>query len=175
MNTTKNTSNSSNSLDKLLGLLSEKLTLADVLSAKLLAQISGKIAEKRLELNMNQTEFAQYMGVTQGMISKWECSDYNFTIKTLAKIAEKLNLNLDLTFDNNVSKNQITVYQSNDYVFAECSCGSYISDVPIQKANKDTAYKSFIDSWKTRINDIIFDNTVFDSTVFNNINILVEK
>jgi transcriptional regulator with XRE-family HTH domain len=109
----------SGNLDRLLELVSEKLSPADILSAKLLAQISGKIAEKRLELNMNQTEFAQYMGVTQGMISKWEGSDYNFTIKTLAKIAEKLDLNLDVTFEDNPNKNQITAYQSKDYKVAQ--------------------------------------------------------
>ncbi len=34
------------------------------------------------------------MGVTQGMVSKWESRDYNFTIRSLNEICEKLGLNL---------------------------------------------------------------------------------
>ena len=63
-----------------------------------LAKISAKIELARLDLGMTQKEFAEYMGVTQGMISKWESREYNFTIKSLNEICEKLNLqcNVDI-------------------------------------------------------------------------------
>ncbi len=41
---------------------------------------------------MTQKEFAEFMGVTQGMVSKWESREYNFTIKSLNEICEKLGL-----------------------------------------------------------------------------------
>lgn len=59
---------------------------------KLLAKISGKIQLKRIELNMDQKSFAKYMGVSQGLVSRWESGTYNFTISTLVSICEKLSL-----------------------------------------------------------------------------------
>ena len=61
-----------------------------------LAKISAKIERRRLELNMTQKEFAAYMNVSQGMVSRWESREYNFTIKTLNEICQKLNLHLQL-------------------------------------------------------------------------------
>lgn len=61
-----------------------------------LAKISGQIERCRIEMHMSQKEFAICMGVSQGMVSKWESRDYNFTIKTLNEICEKLNLTLSV-------------------------------------------------------------------------------
>lgn len=54
------------------------------------AGISVEIEMARMNLGMNQKEFAKFMGVSQGMISKWESGDYNFTIEALARIGSKL-------------------------------------------------------------------------------------
>lgn len=43
---------------------------------------------------MTQKEFAKHIKVSQGMISKWEGGDYNFSIKSLAEFAEKLDMEL---------------------------------------------------------------------------------
>lgn len=45
---------------------------------------------------MTQEEFAQYLGVSQGMVSRWENRDYNFTVKSLNDICRKLNLSLTI-------------------------------------------------------------------------------
>lgn len=45
---------------------------------------------------MTQEEFAQYLGVSQGMVSRWENRDYNFTVKSLNDICQKLNLSLTI-------------------------------------------------------------------------------
>ena len=47
---------------------------------------------------MTQKAFAEFMGVTQAMVSKWESADYNFTIETIAQISEKLNFTFDIEF-----------------------------------------------------------------------------
>ena len=57
-----------------------------------LAQISAKIERRRIEMGMTQKEFADYMGVSQGMISKWESREYNFTIKSLNDICDRIGL-----------------------------------------------------------------------------------
>lgn len=61
-----------------------------------LAKISAKIEKCRQEMNMTQKEFAEYMDVSQGMVSKWESREYNFTIKSLNEICEKLQLCVSL-------------------------------------------------------------------------------
>ena len=72
--------------------LTDGIAEAEAKSIIELAKISAKIERRRLELNMTQKEFAAYMNVSQGMVSRWESREYNFTIKTL-----NLHLQLDLT------------------------------------------------------------------------------
>ena len=58
---------------------------------------------------MTQKEFADYMGVTQGMVSKWESREYNFTIKSLNEICQKLGLSLSMTMERSCSKNDYKI------------------------------------------------------------------
>ena len=73
------------------------ISLAEAHYNKLTAKISANILKTRVNMGMNQVQFAKYMNVSQGMVSKWESGDYNFTIKSLCEIGEKLNLDLDIT------------------------------------------------------------------------------
>lgn len=57
-----------------------------------LVLVSSAIVHKRKELGLNQAEFARKMGVSQGMVSKWESGEYNFTLNTLNEICSKLDL-----------------------------------------------------------------------------------
>ena len=59
---------------------------------KILSIISAQIQLKRIEMNLDQKQFAKLLGVTQGMVSRWESGCYNFTITTLVNICEKLGL-----------------------------------------------------------------------------------
>jgi len=79
--------------------MSEFLTVADVLAAEAISDVSVAIIKKRINLEKTQKEFAHYMGVSQGMISKWENGDYNFTLKAIAEICEKLELRMNLTLE----------------------------------------------------------------------------
>ena len=62
---------------------------------------------------MTQKEFAAFMGVTQGMVSKWESRDYNFTIRSLNEICEKLELDLCVELEDRYSANDYTLIKTN--------------------------------------------------------------
>lgn len=95
-------SNYAKPIGDLVESFAEHIGEADLYYAKALGSITSAIVKKRVSMNMTQRQFAQYMNVTQGLISRWESADYNFTVKTIAEICEKLNLNLeiDLTPDD---------------------------------------------------------------------------
>ena len=73
-----------------------------------LARISAKIELARLDRGMTQKEFADFMGVTQGMVSKWESREYNFTIKSLNEICAKLGLEFDIDIYSENAKAEYT-------------------------------------------------------------------
>ena len=75
------------------------ITKADLYSSKVMADISVALIHKRLSLNMSQKEFAKLMGVSQGMISKWESGAYNFTVNAIAEIAEKIGSTFDILLE----------------------------------------------------------------------------
>ncbi|HHU72181.1 MAG TPA: helix-turn-helix transcriptional regulator [Clostridiales bacterium] len=82
--------------------LSEGISQIEIDKIKKLALISSKIQLKRISLGMNQKQFAKMMGVSQGMVSKWESGEYNFTLTTLIDICSKL----DLEFEPNIKDNE---------------------------------------------------------------------
>lgn len=79
--------------------VSEGFSEAEVKTIVELAKISAQIERCRIEMGMTQQEFAEYMGVTQGMVSKWESREYNFTIKTLNDICQKVNRELSVELE----------------------------------------------------------------------------
>lgn len=89
--------------------VSEGFSDAEVKTIVELAKISAQIERCRLEMGMTQQEFAKYMGVSQGMISKWESREYNFTIKTLNDICSKLNLEFSVNLEKPCARSNYTV------------------------------------------------------------------
>ncbi len=85
-------------IDDLLSLFEDYVSPADVLSARLISQVSSAITKERLRLNMTQSEFAEHIGVKQSQISRWERGGYNFTIEKIAAIAVQLDLDVNITF-----------------------------------------------------------------------------
>ena len=88
-------------LDNLFEAFSDRLTIASLNAISLLSQISATISIERIKRKMKQKEFAKFMNVSQGMVSRWEGGNYNFTIKQLCEICEKLDLTPSLDFKNN--------------------------------------------------------------------------
>lgn len=72
------------------------LSNAQISAEIIKAKIATEIISRRKELKMNQSEFADYMNVSQAMVSKWENGDCNFSISTICEICDKLTLNIDL-------------------------------------------------------------------------------
>ena len=79
--------------------VSEGFSETEIKTFTELAKISARIERCRIDMHMTQQEFAQYMGVTQGMVSKWESREYNFTIKTLNEICQKIDLELYVSLE----------------------------------------------------------------------------
>ena len=79
---------------------------------RLCAKISVAIMKKRVEMNKTQKEFSRHMKVSQGMVSKWESGDYNFTVEALSNIFDALDMDVDIKFtrrnaDNVIPRNSV--------------------------------------------------------------------
>lgn len=98
MKTTKN---------KMFNFISEHISKGDIYASKAIAKVAMFLYKYRKNLKMSQKDFARMMGVTQGMVSKWESAEYNFTIENIAQIAEKLNVvfEIELTPENEYQLN----------------------------------------------------------------------
>lgn len=87
---------------------------------KALSVISAQIYTKRTKMGLDQKSFAKFMGVTQGMISRWESGTYNFSISTLIGICEKLRL----SFDPYIVDRELTI-QNITFVKPKKNCADF--------------------------------------------------
>ena len=87
----------------LINELASNLSASDLKEALCLSDIAFKICHKRISMGMSQKEFADYLGVSQGMVSRWENGDYNFTVATLCNLCCKLGLDLDIQIHDSSS------------------------------------------------------------------------
>lgn len=88
------------------------LSEADLLASKLKVRVSDAIINNRKNAGLNQKQYAELIGVSQAMISKWESGHYNFSIESLSLIATKLNLKIEINLE---SIKQITKSVYNEY------------------------------------------------------------
>ena len=77
-----------------LSALSSGLSGDELLLATLQAMIAAEISMRRQELGLSQKDFAKKMRVSQGLVSRWEAGEANYTLSTLVKIASALGLEL---------------------------------------------------------------------------------
>lgn len=82
------------SLQNIFASLANQISQSDLAAVSALANASVLISRARISLGYTQKQFAEYMGVSQGMVSKWENGDYNFSLETLAKIFHKLDIRI---------------------------------------------------------------------------------
>ncbi|MEG1075096.1 MAG: helix-turn-helix transcriptional regulator [Ruthenibacterium sp.] len=74
--------------------LFDSLSDAEKEACRVRGEVAVAIQRKRKELGLSQKEMAQKIHVSQGMISKWESGEYNFSISSLTEICEKFNMEL---------------------------------------------------------------------------------
>ena len=75
-------------------------------TALICGAIAATIINKRHSLGLTQQEFAERYGVTQGMVSKWESANYNFTIARLSELMSKLEIPFDVLLEGKSATNQ---------------------------------------------------------------------
>lgn len=119
----------SSGLNELLELFGDTVTVSDIIASNILGSISASIAKKRIQSNMTQKEFASHMGVSQGMVSKWEGGDYNFSIKTLADIAEKLDMELTVNLDFSKKDVHVKHIQNTDISYIASEKKKFIGQI----------------------------------------------
>lgn len=70
----------------------------------IMADISYHIMDARRSRGLSQKEFAEILGVSQGMVSRWESCDYNFTLEKAVSIFSKLGLKIEITVSSNETR-----------------------------------------------------------------------
>ena len=89
-------------LEDSLNLFADIVSPEDVMYAKIMTQISSAIAKERITLGMSQREFAKYIHISHRTLSRIESGDYNISLKELSRIAVGLDMNLNLSFTNQI-------------------------------------------------------------------------
>lgn len=82
--------------------------------AEMRGHLSAVIYNERHRRKMSQSEFADFMGVSQAMVSKWESCSYNFSMDTLLLIADKLSLAVNIDVFPVINK-EITIVVSSAF------------------------------------------------------------
>ena len=97
--------------------LTQGFSKVELKQNKDLALISASIESKRINLGLSQKEFANLLGVSQGMVSRYESGEYNFSIETLNELCSKIGLIFDpIVYDPEKTANNIKIIK----------CGSFI-------------------------------------------------
>ncbi len=119
-----------NSLDGLFKELSENISSSELIASRLMVSISTALTKYRIVNKMDQKKFAELLDVSQPMISKYESGDYNFTIKSLSDIADKTNMELNISMDSDDIADRFTVSDATAHFAKEdgVSVDQYIND-----------------------------------------------
>ena len=103
---------SKTTMKDLLAAMTSQLSGEDVAASLVTSKAAYMITNSRVSLGQTQKEFADYMGVSQSMVSKWETGDYNFSLETLSKVFYKLGISIDF-HKNEASTRATKTYSSN--------------------------------------------------------------
>lgn len=124
-------------MSDLLELFEDSLKPSDLVEARAISHVTGTIIKERKRLGLDQKEFAEKLGVSQSLVSRWENGNSNFTIKSLAEIAAKLDMCLDIKIKRKIEIVQIDKFEMNNYVKKE----DYVPAYNYSKGNDFTLNK----------------------------------
>ena len=110
-----------NDVSELLAKLTGSMDAKELTLMALQVSISSVITAKRIKLGMTQKQFANKMGVSQGLVSRWENGDANFTLETLVNIANVLKVSSDMLLQD------VVTYSSDGIA---CELSGTISKLP---------------------------------------------
>lgn len=80
--------------------MSHHLKMEDVIVAKLVSSVVSQLVTARHKKNMSTKEFAEYIGIHENLLIDWESCDHVFTLHEISYIADKLNLDCDIVWNN---------------------------------------------------------------------------
>lgn len=78
--------------DAFFKLIVNSLSRSDILEIDLKNTIVQTLISARLKRNMNRAQFAEFMGVSEHTVLKWESGECDFQISTIAKICAMLGI-----------------------------------------------------------------------------------
>ena len=82
----------------LLERLSSDMNAEEVLLASIQSMIAAKISIRRQDFGLSQKQLADKLNVSQALVSRWENGDVNFTLSTLVKISQALDIPMQPPF-----------------------------------------------------------------------------
>ena len=98
-------------IDKLLDKFSDMLSEEEFVAGSLKGVIAATITIKRMELGISQKDLAAKIGVSQGLVSRWEKGETNFTIETLVRIADVLSIEIQCPYVMELKKPVSTYFE----------------------------------------------------------------
>ncbi|MCQ2461817.1 MAG: helix-turn-helix domain-containing protein [Clostridia bacterium] len=81
-------------------LLPDNLTDVQIKDSVIREKIAAAIYNKRMAMGLTQKEFADFLNVSQGMISKWENLCYSFTVSSLFDLMDRLSIPCEIYIDS---------------------------------------------------------------------------
>ncbi len=73
---------------------------AGYMATKALDEFSLQLVNYRVKHQMNQTDLARELGITQPMISQYESGTNNITVKRLCEICEKIGVRVRINYED---------------------------------------------------------------------------
>ena len=90
--------------DSLVDAIATDVSAEELLYDGLRGIIAAEISMKRQQLGLSQKAFAAMLHVSQGLVSRWERGETNFTLESLVKISSALGLEMQSPFKSDPPK-----------------------------------------------------------------------
>ena len=83
---------------------------AEYTSTRALDEFSAQLVDYRIRHNLNQTELAKTLEISQPMVSQYEAGTNNITVKRLCEICEKIGVRVQINYEDANSATSAETY-----------------------------------------------------------------